>query len=358
MTKWFSGLLIFFAVFNIVSTAHAQWWGSETLLGNPNYYTYKTRFGYWQYGALTRNVSTPQKFADRGIIRDWNDGAPIAVDRNVQGGRFAQHDVPNLVYVPRIDYYDKFGYLTDIEYKDGLRQYWPENQQLLLHEWEQKTYAPEPLPDNAGASIVTVSQTSQTVPAQVPQNRVQTFVIKQVPAQVPVKAAEKKLSYHERVMRGHAERRAAEEERYRQYTQQLAEQNQPGANHRAHELQSIPGFEDPRWFRDLTPPPQPLQRIAAGSQMIYKPMGFGQGYGMSTYTIPVDPAAEREKQLEYALAGSPEISFYSSFQTKFENGTVTVTGLVGSEQQRQTAERVLLAQPGVKNVQNFLTIAE
>ena len=114
MTKSFSGLLIFFAVFNVVSVARAQWWGSETLPGNPNYYTYRTRFGNWQYGALERNITTSQRFADRGIIRNWNDGSPIAVDRNLPGGRFAQRGVPNLAYVPQIDYFDKLGYLTDI----------------------------------------------------------------------------------------------------------------------------------------------------------------------------------------------------------------------------------------------------
>jgi len=364
MTKWFSRILIFFTVVNAVSTIQAQWWGSESLPGIPNSYTYMTRFGYWQYGALERNISTSQKFADRGIIRNWNDGAPIAVDRNLPGGRFAQRGVPNLVYVPRIDYFDKLGYSTDIKFQDGLRQYWPDNQQLLIHEWEQKTYEPEHLHANAGASTATVTQTSNTVPAQAPQNRVQTFVIKQVPAQVSAKPAEKKLTYHERVMQGHAERRAAEEERYRQFAQQLAEQqgaNQPGASplaNSSNELQPIPGFDDPRWFRDLTPPPQQLLRTAVGSPMSDVPMGFGQGDGMSTYTIPVDPVAEREKQLEYALAGSPEITFYSTFQAKFESGTVTVTGLVGSEQQRRTAERILLAQPGVKNVHNLLAVAE
>jgi len=363
MTKWFSGLLIFFAVFNVASITNAQWWGSETLPGNPNDYTYKTRFGYWQYGALTRNISTPQKFADRGIIRNWNDGVPIAVDRNLPGGRFAQQGVPNLVYVPRIDYFDKhgfytdtnIGYYTDIKYREGLRQYWPDNQQILNHEWEQKTYGPEYLPENADQVTPTanVLQTITTVPAQSPQNRIQTFVIKQVSVQAPEKSEEKKLTYHERVMQGHAERRATDEERYRLFSQQLAEQsaaNQPEASPRAinpYELQP----DDPRWFRDLTP--QPLQPIAVGS-----PMSFGQGFGMTTYSIPVDPVAEREKQLEYALVQSPEISFYSSFQAKYEDGTVTITGLVGSSQQRQTAERILLTQPGVKNVQNLLAVAE
>jgi len=358
MKEWFSGFLMFFAIFNLVSTAKAQWWGSESLPGNPGYYTYKTRFGHWQYGALERNMSTPQKFADRGIIRNWNDGAPIAVDRNLPGGRFAQQGVPNLVYVPRIDYFDKFGYLTDIQYRDGLRQYWPDNQRLLLHEWEEKTYEPERLSANADQVVptATASQTSNSVPAQAPRDPVQTYVIQQIPVQVAAKPAEKKLTYHERVMQGQAEFRAAQEERYRRHAQQRA--NQPVANpgtnaetHSPYELQPIPGFDDPRWFRDLTPSPRPLPRTAAGSQMDF-------GMSSTTYFIPVNPVAEREKQLEFALAQSPEISFYSSFQAKIENDTVTVTGLVGSEKQRQTAERILLAQPGVKKVQNLMIVAE
>ena len=79
---------------------------------------------------------------------------------------------------------------------------------------------------------------------------------------------------------------------------------------------------------------------------------------ITTYTIPVHPMAERERQLEYALVQSPVVSFYSSFKAKFEKGTVTVTGIVGSEEQRQEAERILLAQPGVQRVQNLLTVAE
>jgi hypothetical protein len=360
MTKLLPGLLVFFTIFNIASMSQAQWWGSESLPGNPNHYTYRTRFGYWQYGALERNIATSQKYADRGIIRDWNDGAPIAVDRNLPGGRFAQQGVPNLVYVPRINYFDNLGYLTDIQYRSGLRQYWPDNQQLLIHEWEQKTYEPEHLPANAGqvAPTATLSQTPAAAPEKAQQNRVQTYVIKQVPA----KPAEKKLSYHERVMQGHAERRAAEEERMRRYAQQLAEYQQSAADSRAtspQELQQQPGFVDPLWFRDQTPPPRQLRPTATGSQTSY-----GTSYGMSaiTYTIPGNPLVERERQLEYALAGSPEISFYSPFQAKFtgglENGTVTVTGLVGSEQQRLAAERILLAQPGVKNVQNLMTVAD
>jgi hypothetical protein len=358
MTKVLSGFLVFFTIFNVLATAQAQWWGSESLPGNPNHYTYRTRFGYWQYGALGRNITTSQKFADRGIIRDWNDGTPIAVDRNLPGGRFAQQGVPNFAYVPRIDYFDNLGYLTDVQYQSGLRQYWPDNQQLLIHEWEQKTYEPERLPANAGqvAPTAMASQTPAAAPAKAQPNRVPTYVIKQVPA----KPAEKKLSYHERVMRGHAERRAAEEERIRQYAQQFAGQNQSVPQ----ELHQVPSPTNPLWFRDQTPPPRQLRPIATGSQTGYG-TGYDQtGYGMSaiTYTIPGNPLAERERQLEYALAESPEISFYSPFQAKFagglENGTVTVTGLVGSEQQRQAAERILLAQPGVKNVQNLMTVAE
>jgi len=284
MTKWFSGLLIFFAVFNIAAVAQAQWWGSDSLPGNPGYYTYRTRFGYWQYGALERNITTPQKFADRGIIRNWNDGSPIAVDRNLPGGRYARREVPHLVYVPRIDYFDNLGYLTDIQYRSGLRQYWPDNGQLLMHEWEQKTYEPDRLPANAGqAPPTTASQSPPDAPRQEPQNGVQTFVIKQI----PVEPAEKKPSYHERVMQRHAEFRAAEEDRNRQRAQQLA--NQLEASSRANtmnDIQQVPGMVDPLWFRDLTPPPQPLQRVATGSQT---------GFGMSsiTYAVPVNPVAEQ-----------------------------------------------------------------
>ena len=355
MTKLFSSFFILIAVFSSISTAQAQWWGSETLPGNPTYYTYRTRVGYWQYGALARNIATPPKFADRGIIRDWNDGTPIAVDRNLPGGRFAQQGVPNLVFAPRIDYFDNLGYFTDIQYRSGLRQYWPDDKQLLMHEWEQKTYEPEHWPSDTGqVAPTTISQASAIVPRQESRNRVQTFVVKQVPA----KPVEKKPSYHERVIQGHAERRAAENERNRQYVQQLANQSgiSPPTNFPSvvtpYELRPVP--TDPRWFRDLAPLPQQSQRTATGSQVGYNPLG----YGMTTYTIPVDPVAEREKQLEYALAQSPEISFFSPFQAKIENGTATITGLVGSEQQKQAAERILLAQPGVKNVQNLLAVAE
>ena len=359
MTKSLSGLLIFLAVFCVVSTARAQWWGSESLPGNPSYYTYRTRLGYWQYGALERNITTPQRFADRGIIPNWNDGSPIAVDRNLPGGRFAQQGVPNLTYVPQIDYYDKLGYLTDVEYRSGLRQYWPEDQHLLFHEWEQISYEHDRLPANSSAqaaSPATVPQESRAA-TQDQRSRVQTVVIQPRPAKP---AAQPKQNYHERIMQGYADRRDAEEERNRRYAAQYAEAlaqagaNQSGTTPRTsnpYQVAQPPMSVDPIWFRDQMPQqPMPLQNI----------MGNPADYKMSsvTYIAPVNPMAEREKRLEYALAGSREISFFSPFQTKFENGTVTVTGIVGSEEQRQTAERILLTQPDVLQVQNLLTVAE
>ncbi len=368
--KYLAGLLVFASVFCSVSTAKAQWWGSDALPGNPSYYTYRTRFGYWQYGSLERNITTPQPFADRGIIRDWTDGSPIAVDRNVSGGRFAQAGVPGLVYVPQINYYDNLGYLTDIQYQSGLRQYWPEDEHLLIDEWEQITYEPDSLPAASAQRPATPSTAMQNQPVvavarpQESRNRVQTVVVQQV----PLKPAPKKLTYHQRVMQGHAERRAAEEERNRQRAEQLAEQNRQrdelirrqqsadqfaysqNATNTQYALPQLPTAADPLWFRDQVPQtPTPLTPLTAPGSL--------PGYGSPpiTYTIPADPTAEQEKRLEYALAQSPEVSFFSPFQAKFENGTVTVSGVVGSEQQRQAAERILLAQPGVQRVQNNLT---
>lgn len=50
--------------------------------------------GYWQFGGGLRNVATSQRFADRRIIRNWEDGMPIAVDRNIPGGRFSAAGSP------------------------------------------------------------------------------------------------------------------------------------------------------------------------------------------------------------------------------------------------------------------------
>ncbi|MCL2623108.1 MAG: BON domain-containing protein [Planctomycetaceae bacterium] len=345
-----SSLLVFFTVFHVTSTASAQWWGSESLPGNPEHYTYKTRFGNWQFGALERNISTPRQYSDRGIIRNWNDGTIIAVDRNVPGNRFAQQGTPNLVYVPQIRYFDTNN-LTDTQFRNGLRQYWPEDQQLLNHEWEQMTYEPARLPVNTAAvsasSVVTsVAREAVVVPQQESQNRVSMVVVQQVPA----KTVPPKPTYHQRVMQGHAERRAAEEERNRLYVQRLAEQNRQQDEWQRRSLETAEPV-DPLWFRDRIPTERFQSQTAVGKQL---------GYGMSavTYTIPTNPVAEQEKRLEYALAGSPEIAFYSPFQARFENGTVTVTGIVGSEEQRLAAERVLLAQPHVRHVQNNLTVAE
>lgn len=340
-----SGFVVFITVIHVVSPAHAQWWGSESLPGNPDYYSYKTRLGVWQFGALERNISTPRQYADRGIIRNWNDGAIIAVDRNVPGGRFAQQGTPKLVYVPQIDYFDSYGELTDVRYQSGLRQYWPEDHHLLNHEWEQITYTPEPRSTPASESTI---QETVTAPRQESRNRVQTVVVPQLPIK-KAQTAPLKPTYHQRVMQGHAERRAAEEERSRQYIQRLAEQNRQ-QDERWRDTQESEQVS-PLWFRDRMPP-APLRSPDA--------MGNQPGYGMSvvTYTIPANPVAEQEKRLEYALAGSPEISFYSPFQTKMKYGTVTVTGVVGSESQRQAAERILLTQPGVRQVQNNLTLAE
>jgi hypothetical protein len=354
MMKRLTCLFAFLTVVNVVTTTHAQWWGSENLPGNPGYYTYKTRFGHWQYGALERNITTSQKFADRGIIRDWRDGSIIAVDRNVSGSRFAQQGVPNLVYIPQINYFDS-NYLTDTQYKNGLRQYWPEDQQLLNHEWEQITYTPERLPPRAGEATPqqTAPQNTQVANPQASPNRVQTVVLQQIPVK-PAQNTQLKQSYHERVMQRHAERRATEEERNRrraeQLAEQLAEQNRQRDELMRRSQMPVQQVE-PLWFRDQIQPAQMQPLTAVGIQP-------GNEMSVRTYTIPANPVAEQEKRLEYALAGSPEISFYSPFQAKFENGTVTVTGVVGSEDQRQVAERILLAQPGVQRVQNHLTIAE
>ncbi|MCL2119099.1 MAG: BON domain-containing protein [Planctomycetaceae bacterium] len=346
-------------MFHVISPVHAQWWGSESLPGNPSFSTYKTRFGYWQYGALERNISTPQRFANQGIIRNWNDGSIIAVDRNAPGNRFAQQGTPNLTYIPQVNYFDK-DLLTDINYQSGLRQYWPEDQRLLNHEWEQITYEPQRSPANAVPAVTSpvaagTSPTPAAAPRQEQRNRVQTVVIQQIPA-TTAQSAKPKLTYHQRIMQGHAERRAAEEERNRQYAQQLADQL-AGQNRQREEWvrrsqqPGYPGSVEPLWFREQVVPVQLLPMVARESQPGYEMPGM-------TSTMPVNPVAEQEKRLEYALAGSPEISFYSPFQTKIENGTVTVTGVVGSEEQRQAAERILLAQPGVQRVQNDLTVAE
>ena len=341
-----SGLLVFFTVFHVISPVHAQWWGSESLPGNPSFSTYKTRFGYWQYGALERNISTPQRFANQGIIRNWNDGSIIAVDRNAPGNRFAQQGTPNLTYIPQVNYFDK-DLLTDINYQSGLRQYWPEDQRLLNHEWEQITYEPQRSPANAVPAVTSpvaagTSPTPAAAPRQEQRNRVQTVVIQQIPA-TTAQSAKPKLTYHQRIMQGHAERRAAEEERIRQYAEQKSLQDELIRH------EQVPDHIPPLWFRE--------QAVSAPVQPPTV-MGRLPGYEVPvmTYPIPVNPVAEQEKRLEYVLAYSPDISFYSPFQVKIENGTVRVSGVVGSEEQRQVAEHLLRNQPGVQQVQNNLTI--
>jgi hypothetical protein len=247
-----------------------------------------------------------------------------------------------------------------------LRQYWPEDQHLLNHEWEQITYTP--VPEQAGsmsarAREVTQQQTAgrQGSPQQVPSVVIQPVVVQPVPAVIEQPVPPKpKWTYHERVMQRFAERRAAEEERNRQNAemyaaQQVEKQRQRDELIRRSQMQLFPAQVEPVWIRDDAPPaqmpiyPQPMTAVGSPS---------GYGYSAMTPTIPADPVAELEKRLEYALAGSSEISFYSPFQATLDNGTVTVTGAVGSEEQRQAAERILLTQPGVKKVQNNLNVAE
>ena len=342
MKPW-HGILLIFAVCTMHSPAQAQWWGSESLPGNANSYTYRTRFGNWQYGGLTRNIATPQAYADRGIIRNWEDGTIIAVDRNIPGGRFAQPGVPNLVYVPRIDYFDDLGYLTDVRYQEGLRQYWPEDQRLLIDEWEQTAYEPDSLPPNTASSGISTPAASKSVQQPVviiaqPQQRQkqQTVLIRQV----PTKETPKKLTYHQQIMQSYAERRAAEEERLQEQIEQTTQTAQSNkAQQHSAEGESL-------WFRGHSAQPAMSQ--------------IGPAYEMSasTYVIPANPVLEIEKRLEYSLVQTPEVSFYSPFRVKYNNGTATVIGTVGSQQEKQAAERILLKHPEVQYVINYLSIAE
>ena len=344
--KLWHGILLIFAVCTTLSPAQAQWWGSESLPGNANFYTYRTRFGNWQYGGLTRNITTPQAYADRGIIRNWEDGTIIAVDRNISGGRFAQPGVPNLVYVPRIDYFDNLGYLTDVRYQEGLRQYWPEDQRLLIDEWEQTAYEPDRLPLNTANSGISTPAASKSVQRPVviiaqPQQRQkqQTVLIRQV----PTTEAPKKFTYHQQIMQHHAERRAAEKERLHQLALQIEENTQTAQKNNVPQ-HSVEG--ESLWFRGHSAQPAMSQ--------------IGPAYEMSasTYVIPTNPVLEIEKRLEYSLVQTPDVSFYSPFRVKYNNGTATVIGTVGSQQEKQAAERILLKHPEVQYVINYLNIAE
>lgn len=233
--KYRHGILLFVAVCATLSPAQAQWWGSDSLPGNAGNYTYRTRLGYWQFGGELRNIATPQAFADRGIIRNWQDGMPVAVDRNLPGGRFAQPGVPNLVYVPRINYFDDLGYLTDFQFREGLRQYWPEDGRLLIDEWEEITHEPERLPPDTTMTGVSPREFTKNVQPPIivvtsPQQKSikpQAIVIKRISPERP----QKKLTYHQQIMRRHAERRAAEEERLQQQIEQRTQLAQIGRAH-------------------------------------------------------------------------------------------------------------------------------
>ena len=349
--KLWHGILLIFAVCTTLSPAQAQWWGTESLPGNSNSYTYRTRFGNWQYGGLTRNIVTPQAYADRGIIRNWEDGTIIAVDRNIPSGRFAQPGVPNLVYIPRIDYFDDLGYLTDIRYQEGLRQYWPEDGHLLIDEWEQVAYEPDRLPPNtvsSGTSAPAVSKNVQQpvviiAPPQQQRQKQQTVIVRQV----PTTKAPKKITYHQQIMQRNAERHAAEEERLQQQIA-LAEQAELAARQTAQgyvpQQHSTEG--ESLWFRGHS------------AQPIMSQIGPAYEMSASIYIIPTNPVLEIEKRLEYSLVQSPEVSFFSPFQVKYNNSTATVIGTVGSQQEKQAAERILLKHPEIKNIINYLSIAE
>ena len=360
--------LLALAIMGMVSPVQAQWWGSDSLPSNSSAYTYRTRLGFWQFGGELRNLATSPRFDDRGIIRSWEGGMPIAVDRNIPGGRFAQQGVPSLVYIPRIDYCDDLGRLTDVRYREGLRQYWPEDQQILSHEWEQIAHEPDRTPPT---NAVTSTQPTQSgvdrsetfvlvTQAQNRHSNVQPIVIKQVTP----KNKQPKLTYHQHIMQAHAERRAAEKERQDHLSQQRFEQqsglirdnryDSPYVQYQKNEqlgqfanqrqyTQSQQALANSEWFRDG----RPDQSIA-----------MRQSEASTTYIVPKNPSLEIEKRLEYSLVQSPNISFYSAFRAKFESGTVIISGIVGSEQERQAAERVLMSHPEVQQVQNNLTIVQ
>ncbi|MCL2349661.1 MAG: BON domain-containing protein [Planctomycetaceae bacterium] len=344
--RWVGTVTVILLAEVIPNFADAQWWGTDALPGNSNMYTYRTRLGTWQYGTDQRNVTTPPRFGDSGIVRDVSDGSIVAVNRNIQGGRFAWEGTPAFTFVPRRGFYDRgYGYWNNgmfFEYRSGVRQFWPETGRILLDDYEQSVYVSDSLPD-VQVSATSVPETS-AVPKQLPR-RVPAVVVIQKNRQAQKTPRDLQAPHDSRI----ATDRTAFSPRVHEPTQQMP--NADAISQMSPRPEMSPQ-ESSQWFREsLNPPPSGVIFSGDNFNISRRPVTFIIPENVSG-NMPGNPNADMERNLEFALVSRPEITFLSPLRIRFDHGTVTVGGMVASEKERQIATEILSRQPGVYHVLN------
>jgi osmotically-inducible protein OsmY len=92
---------------------------------------------------------------------------------------------------------------------------------------------------------------------------------------------------------------------------------------------------------------------------------FGTGRGSTEIRaklvarIPVNrpPAAQVSSQLAQRIQNSSWVKTESPLQVTLDQGTATLRGVVASDNDRRLVERMAKLEPGVRRVNNLLTVA-
>lgn len=113
--------------------------------------------------------------------------------------------------------------------------------------------------------------------------------------------------------------------------------------------------------RDLPLPPHAQAVAVGGEEMLQRETSETSGASVSTIRQPTatDQAAQRrrfEQKLEGMLLSNPGVHFLSPVQVSFQNGIVTVRGVVPNQQHKVAAGNVLLSDPAIRQVNNLISI--
>ncbi|MDR1964329.1 MAG: BON domain-containing protein [Planctomycetaceae bacterium] len=143
----------------------------------------------------------------------------------------------------------------------------------------------------------------------------------------------------------------------------------------------------PRWFRDpvshsglpgLNPKPQNLfggDAIAVGGELLQNqpapnqptPNSPNSQNSVTETNFRTDPVVRQtvtrnqslrhfEQKLEGMLLSDPSVHFLSPVQISFQNGIVSVRGVVTNQESKIAAGKVLLTDPAVKQVNNLISV--
>ncbi len=137
------------------------------------------------------------------------------------------------------------------------------------------------------------------------------------------------------------------------------------------ELDRLPGQQ--RWFRDIgrrptladmpgnpTVPPDASgsgEAFAVGGELLSAP--GAPGPGIVEHSVQVNPVVARrqfEQILENQLLSASSVHLLSPVQVSYQNGVVTVRGIVASQTDKIAVGNILLQNPNVKQVNNLISV--